>query len=86
MLPTIPSIHKNAKTMKKYLYIISFFGLSLAGGCKKFIDVNKDPNNPTDVQESLLLAPLEVNISHIVSAGTAPSRWRLVEPVCNMPE
>src|SRR6476660_6151110 len=65
------SIHSNANTMKKYLYILSFFTITLAGGCKKFIDVNKDPNNPTDVQEALLLAPLEVNISHIVSAGTA---------------
>jgi hypothetical protein len=58
--------------MKKYLYILSFLTLLVTGGCKKFIDVNQDPNNPTDVQESLLLAPLEVNISHVVSAGTAP--------------
>lgn len=58
--------------MKKYLYVFSFFTASLVSGCKKFIDVNKDPNNPTDVQEALLLAPLEVNVSHIVSAGTAP--------------
>src|SRR5215203_75128 len=58
--------------MKKSLYILSFLAILVTVGCKKFIDVNQDPNNPTDVQESLLLAPLEVNISHIVSAGTAP--------------
>lgn len=38
------------------------FGIS-SMGCQKFLDVNKDPNNPIDVQESLLLPPIEQNIS-----------------------
>lgn len=54
--------------MKKiFLYIIT--GTIALSGCKKFIDVNKDPNTPTDVKESLILSPVELNISHIVSAG-----------------
>lgn len=40
-------------------------------GCQKFLDVNKDPNNPTDVQESLLLSPIEQNISDNVQGGGA---------------
>ncbi|UYQ94313.1 SusD/RagB family nutrient-binding outer membrane lipoprotein [Chitinophaga horti] len=54
--------------MKKVISIISLSAL-LLGGCKKFLDVNKDPNNPTDVQESLLLAPIEMNISDNIAGG-----------------
>ncbi|WP_282456179.1 SusD/RagB family nutrient-binding outer membrane lipoprotein [Chitinophaga sedimenti] len=43
----------------------------MLGGCKKFLDVNTDPNNPTDVQESLLLAPIELNISDNITSGFA---------------
>lgn len=49
------------------IYILAFFILST--GCKKFIDVNQNPNNPTDVQESLILAPVELSIAHSVMAG-----------------
>lgn len=38
-------------------------------GCKKFIDVNNNPNVPTDVTEDLILSPVELNIAHAVSAG-----------------
>jgi len=38
-------------------------------GCKKFIDVNNDPNNPTSVQEALILAPLELNISTVLTGA-----------------
>lgn len=59
--------------MKK-LYIILLTG-SLIGftGCKKFVDVNKDPNNPTTVQESLILSPVELQLSSNVygSSGIA---------------
>jgi len=38
-------------------------------GCKKFIDVNNNPNNPLTVQESLILAPVELNISSVIAGG-----------------
>jgi len=44
----------------------------LAGtGCKKFVDVNNDPNHPLAVQEKILLAPIEFNIAHGIDAGGA---------------
>ena len=43
----------------------------MLGGCKKYLDVNKDPNNPVDVQEALILAPSEVNISDNILGGNA---------------
>ncbi len=57
--------------MKQSLLIILIIGALFTTGCKKFLDVNKDPNNPTDVQESLLLAPIEQNISDNVQGGNA---------------
>jgi len=41
----------------------------LSTGCKKFLDVNTDPNNPLKVQESLILSPVEVTISTNVAGG-----------------
>ena len=38
-------------------------------GCKKYIDVNNDPNNPLTVQEALILAPAELNISSVIAGG-----------------
>jgi hypothetical protein len=56
--------------MKKTIYILPALLLLLTlGGCKKFLDVNKDPNNPADVQESLLLVPIETAISTDVAGG-----------------
>jgi hypothetical protein len=40
------------------------------GGCKKFLDVNSDPNNPTDVSEALVLAPVETEIATNIAAGS----------------
>lgn len=57
--------------MKKITIALLVYANTL-GGCKKFLDVNKDPNNPVDVQEALLLAPIETNISDNVYAGNAP--------------
>jgi hypothetical protein len=55
--------------MKK-IYIIILTIATLAGtGCKKFVDINHDPNRPTAVQEKLLLAPIEFNIANQVTAG-----------------
>jgi len=55
--------------MKKIILFLLFPGFALLSGCKKFIDVNDNPNNPTDVQESLILSPVELDISHSVSTG-----------------
>ena len=43
--------------------------LCFATGCKKYIDVNNDPNNPTTVQEALILAPVELNLSSVLTGG-----------------
>ncbi len=57
--------------MKKIIYILTVLLLLLAaGGCKKFLNVNKDPNNPADVQEALLLVPIETAISTDVAGGS----------------
>jgi len=53
--------------MKKIFILYSI--LLLLSGCKKYIDVNQDPNNPADVRESLILAPVEVAISQLQNGG-----------------
>lgn len=55
--------------MKRILIIYSI--LIFFSGCKKFIDVNQDPNNPEDVQESLILAPAEVAVSQLQNGDRA---------------
>lgn len=56
--------------MRKKIYSILFLAALLSNtGCKKFIDVNNDPNNPIDVQEGLILSPVELNIASVLSAG-----------------
>jgi len=55
----------------KQSFIILILSTVMLGGCKKYLDVNKDPNNPVDVQEALILAPVEANISDNVFAGNA---------------
>ncbi len=54
--------------MKNY-FIILFAALTAISGCKKFIDVNNDPNRPINVQESLILPAVETVISHSLFAG-----------------
>jgi len=41
----------------------------LGSGCKKFLDVNQDPNNPMEVSEKLILPPVEVTVSTQVVGG-----------------
>lgn len=54
----------------KTRYILSvLFVLFTVTGCKKFIDVNQDPNRPTDVQEAAILSPVELLISHSLDAA-----------------
>jgi hypothetical protein len=40
------------------------------GGCKKYLDVNKDPNNPTDAPEDLLLPPIITDIGVTIAGGS----------------
>lgn len=63
---------------RNHLIIITAFLLLTAPGCKKFLDVNTDPNNPLAVNESLILTPVEINIStNVVGgfAGTTIAYW-----------
>ena len=56
----------------KYIKLFFFTSiLVLAAGCKKFIDVNNDPNRPIDVQERLMLPPLLLHISYNLTGGTS---------------
>lgn len=57
--------------MKKLIIIVTAMITLFGTGCKKFIDVNDNPNNPTDVQESLILAPVELAISTSLYGGYA---------------
>ena len=62
--------------MRKKYFIYSFAALSVIAavgtGCKKFLDVNKNLNNPTpsSVQLSFVLSAAERNISNNVALGT----------------
>lgn len=40
-----------------------------ASGCKKYIDVNQNQNQPIDVAEAQILAPIELDISSSLHAG-----------------
>ena len=51
---------------------------AMTGGCKKYLDVNHDPNNPLDVQEDLILAPLETDVSDFVHAGFSPGQGPII--------
>jgi hypothetical protein len=51
-----------------YILLIALCTIQITG-CKKFIDVNHDPNNPLTVQESLILSPVELNISSVIAGG-----------------
>ncbi|MDO6431836.1 SusD/RagB family nutrient-binding outer membrane lipoprotein [Flavitalea sp. BT771] len=61
--------------MKKYIYSIPLLLFILAGsaGCKKYLDVNHDPNNPANVQESLILFPVEMALSTAIAGGSLTS-------------
>ena len=55
--------------MKKIILSLLISLLLATTGCKKFIDVNDNPNVPTDVNEGLILSPVELDIAHSVSTG-----------------
>lgn len=50
--------------MKNILLYTGIVLLVAGTGCKKFIDVNNNPNNPLTVQESVILGPIEYSIAH----------------------
>jgi hypothetical protein len=59
--------------MKRSVIIISLLAAITLSACKKYLDVNQNPNVPSDVSESLLLAPIEAGISQYIAAGNAAS-------------
>jgi len=66
--------------MKNSIAIITimFFAILLGTGCKKYLDVNTNPNNPVSVSESLQLGPIEKTTSgNIVGGynGSAAAYW-----------
>jgi hypothetical protein len=57
--------------MKKIYSIITISALLVSfTGCKKFIDVNQNPNQPISVSEGLILSPVELAISSNLYAGS----------------
>jgi len=59
--------------MKKILIVLLSCILIDISGCKKYIDVNQDPNHPITVGEAQILAPAEVAISSNLFAGNVAS-------------
>ncbi|MEI9933588.1 MAG: hypothetical protein WDM71_01755 [Ferruginibacter sp.] len=58
---------KNKKIIYGLIFTVIVFSTV---GCKKFLDVNTDPNNALSAPESLLLPPAIVDISTTVAGGT----------------
>jgi hypothetical protein len=57
--------------MKSSIFYIATFAVLSFSSCEKFLDVNENPNQPSTVQESLLLPAIEYNLVHNVVAGWA---------------
>jgi hypothetical protein len=57
--------------MKKSISYILLSAALMFSSCEKFLDVNENPNEPSLVQESLLLPAIEYNLVHNVVAGWA---------------
>jgi hypothetical protein len=70
--------------MRTYKYTV-LFALCLLSitGCKKTIDVNDNPNDPTSVQEGLILAPVETNLSTVLIGGCRPDQAGLAAILIN---
>jgi hypothetical protein len=55
----------------KIIYGLIFSAIIFAtSGCKKYLDVNKDPNNPIEAPENLLLPPIITDIGVTVAGGS----------------
>jgi hypothetical protein len=59
--------------MKRSFIIIIALAATAFAGCKKYLDINENPNVPSNVSESLMLAPLEAGVSQYIAAGNASS-------------
>jgi hypothetical protein len=61
--------------MKNKNYIFLLTGMLLMGSsCKKFVDINEDPNNPTSAQLTLLLPSTEISLAanmYQLNSGTS---------------
>ena len=55
--------------MKKHNFLLLFIFFISVSGCKKYLDVNKNPNNPTDVPESISLPTVETVIATQIVGG-----------------
>ncbi|MBB6239687.1 hypothetical protein HDC90_004345 [Pedobacter sp. AK013] len=55
--------------MKIIYYSIATMLLLSFSSCKKFLDVNEDPDHPLKVQESLILTPVELYTTTQIAAG-----------------
>jgi hypothetical protein len=67
-MPFFQSIKKEIMRTTTYILFLAICIIQITG-CKKFIDVNNDPNNPLTVQEALILAPVELNLSSVIAGG-----------------
>ena len=60
----------------KNIFKIGLLSLVLfLGSCEEFLDINEDPNNPTDVPMSQLLTAAEVRIGSVTDHATGVSRF-----------
>ncbi|WP_207531743.1 SusD/RagB family nutrient-binding outer membrane lipoprotein [Desertivirga arenae] len=73
--------------MKKLTLYMLLFAVVVLGSCKETLDINDNPNAPIDVQESLLLPPIELNIADQVYGGSASIilQYWLQEVAANQP-
>lgn len=62
---------KIKRTAMKKIFLPIAALLLLNTGCKKFIDINTDPNNPNEVTEKLLLSPQEYQVAHNIASGAS---------------
>ncbi|WP_343743992.1 SusD/RagB family nutrient-binding outer membrane lipoprotein [Chitinophaga sp.] len=64
----------------KIIRTLAFMGCAvlLTTGCKKFLDINNDPNNPLTVNESLMLSPVEVATASMVMGGAGNSSTEVI--------
>ncbi|RZK37763.1 MAG: SusD/RagB family nutrient-binding outer membrane lipoprotein [Pedobacter sp.] len=58
--------------MKKIYIVTALFSLLALGSCKKFLDVNTNPNNPERVEANLYLSPM---LHWMVTAPTYDARF-----------
>lgn len=56
--------------MKNKLFlIVAIFTITIIAGCSKFLDINKDPNNPATAREDFLLTGIQTSLSGIFTIG-----------------